>query len=217
MISHEHKFIYIHIPKSAGTSVEKSLVQYASESHGSGWAVGTKNWRNKELFNIIELHSSYYTFTFSRNPYSRVISMWRFFPTFKDLSLLEVVCKISEFLQTNPEKDYSAIPDNDTTFIGKRHPLPGSYPFSDKGNIGYHLLPETYFITDNVDFIGKVETLQQDFNTVCDRIGIPQQELPHHNKTRHKHYTEYYDDETRELVAKVYAKDIEYFGYKFGQ
>jgi len=69
--------------------------------------------------------------------------------------------------------------------------------------------------TPHFDFIGRYERLHQDFQTVCDRIGI-EGSLPHVNGSRHEHYTEYYDDKSRAFVAERCLRDIERFGYRFG-
>ena len=62
-----------------------------------------------------------------------------------------------------------------------------------------------------------LSNITNDFDIVCNKIGITRFKLPHIHKTDHKPYWKYYTDETRELVAKLYANDIETFGYKFGE
>lgn len=61
----------------------------------------------------------------------------------------------------------------------------------------------------------RFERLSKDFSEFCEDVNIPNIHLSQMNVSRHKHYTEYYDDETRQIVAEKHAKDIEYFGYKF--
>ncbi|MGB6015836.1 MAG: sulfotransferase family 2 domain-containing protein, partial [Nodosilinea sp.] len=65
-----------------------------------------------------------------------------------------------------------------------------------------------------VDFVGKFETLDEDFQTVCRRIGIPAQ-LPKVNVSNTTPYQEFYTQRTQELVRSVFEPDISFFNYSF--
>jgi len=212
VISVKHKFVFIHIPKCAGTSVYKALMpeqdwyNINNTKHG-GW--DDKNKIQKQHATALQIKefycsnfNDYFSFTFARNPWSKMASdyLWM-----TNLDKNSNGCKRKgTFLEyLNNENDFDLENLKKETF----------YRYD-------HILPQTDFVLNNkgermVDFIGKFENLQEDFNIVCDKIGIPQQQIPHNNKSNHKHYTEYYDDETREIVAEKYARDIEHFGYKF--
>ena len=67
---------------------------------------------------------------------------------------------------------------------------------------------------NQMNFVGRFETIAKDWATVAARIGVDRK-LPHTNKTSHDHYSRYYDDESIEIVRKLFEKDIAYFRYEF--
>ena len=84
----------------------------------------------------------------------------------------------------------------------------------------WQLKPYTsYFNTKagKVDNFLHCENLEEDFKSFCSQVGLPEKTLPQINKTEHKHYIEYYDDKTRQIVAEKYKRDIEELGCEFGE
>ena len=69
-----------------------------------------------------------------------------------------------------------------------------------------------------LDFLIRYENLQDDYKVVCARIGIPPSQLlslKTKSRPERRHYSTYYDDRTREIVAKMYYRQIKHFGYDF--
>lgn len=226
IISHKHKFIFIATPKCASTTIEAALAPLhqinanqfddnPDSFYHRQWHIAPKNL--KTHFKEMNWNwDKYFKFAFVRNPWDRLVSNFKyqkklvystdkhgkFFRADGEISNLTIQAKQSiyeEFKKNTKENNFKL-------WLSRDRGVGPCFDFlSDKGG---NLM---------MNFVGKVENLQEDFDTICDKIGIPKQQLPHANKTKHKYYTEYYDDETRAIIAEKYAKDIEHFGYKFGE
>ena len=64
-----------------------------------------------------------------------------------------------------------------------------------------------------LDFIGRYESLQADFDTVCDRLDLPKATLPHRNRSEHDEYQNLLDDELKDTLWQRYQQDFSAFNY----
>jgi|TARA_R110000824_G_scaffold259181_2_gene447991 chondroitin 4-sulfotransferase 11 len=181
------KLIYFKPGKSAGTSIFRRNLQPKG-----GWIIQKDNPKefNNWLQNITDKElNSYFKFIFVRNPFSRLISAWNDIdkPYFPDFG---------KFVQEGI--------------------------FDKNGNpktLHYQLQSSLFKTLDNyslnLDFIGKIENIKDDWKTLCNLTNLPYQELGHYANRNHNHYTTYYTDEIREIVSNWYRRDLEFFNYNF--
>ena len=67
-----------------------------------------------------------------------------------------------------------------------------------------------------VDYLGRFETIQLDFESICNRVGVSPIELPRLSESRKgENYTEMFTPAMSLLVEDIYQKDIINFGYQF--
>jgi hypothetical protein len=180
------KFIFFHLPKAAGSSISHPLKKY------------NLNYNlppHTTPFKLIEklgkdFYNSYYKFAFVRNPWDWQVSTYFFILNYKSHQHHNIVKKLkfNDYINWVTRTDYYT-----------------QYQFLSEG-----------FDSDSkitLDFIGKFETLENDFKKICKEINLDI-ELPHMNKTNHSNYKTYYNIKTWNLVKDTYKKDIDYFGYE---
>jgi hypothetical protein len=192
----KNKCIFVHIPKCAGVSVAKSLFGNRGGGH--------KTIIQYQLIFTSREFNTYYKFTIVRNPWDRLVSAFTFL---KQGGLIKDD-------QVWAEKNISCFPDFHSFVINWVN-TQNIYSY-------YHFIPQHEFLLEpktqkiRVDFVGKFETLEQDHKTICEKLNISAS-LSKQNKTmgRLDEYRKYYDHQMRNIVANVYQRDIELFGYVF--
>ena len=200
MISLQKRFLFVHIPKTAGNSIQSALRDYSEdqllalrkEQDGiERFGLRNPKYKIKKHSTLREYHDvlgekqfrNLYRFTCVRNPWDRMVSYY-FTPTLnpetwdrkKFRGIVSKAVSVADYLRLDEDE---------------------KNPFA------------------NVDYIMRFENLADDFRIVCGRLDIPPGVLPQYNRSNREHYSKYYDDELRELVRARFAAEIERFGYTF--
>lgn len=185
--------IFIHIPKTGGTSVARALYGHGARHR----MLRTMELADRQRFN------AYFKFAFVRDPYDRLVSAfyyllqcpldsfdgwWRT----RFLGTLDTFDQFVDALSASPRLRRAAA----------SHPA---------------FMPQYRFIQSvdgqiKLDFLGRYERLQEDFDIVASRLG-KQVTLGHEKQSRHAHFANYYTQETAAVVAKLYRDDFGLLGY----
>lgn len=206
IVSHQHRFIFAAIPKTGTHSVRQALrVHMGDGDMEQARLFVEKSFPIPEIARMGHGHISfaeirpflgedqftnYFKFAFVRNPFDRFISY----------------CAFATSREGSFERDPQRVMRH-FLFIAPPH---------------QHIIfrPQHLFLTDRdgrllADMLGKVEEMQASYDAICARIGIPSNPLDHANRSRRSDYRDYYDQELIDGVAKIYARDLELFGYDY--
>jgi hypothetical protein len=220
IINHSHKFVFIHIPKAAGTTVTRTLSELTrycdQEIGGSGLGEAAqpyyaqrfglrKHSRAEEVMKVMghDTYMSYFRFAFVRNPYTRLASAYHFLKSWDGLperfrTELDRFADFESFLESDlwtsahPGRGPDAIFQPQTRWL---------FSQGDK--------PEKL-----VQFVGKTETLTEDLGRILKRIGAGT--LPEAGRSnRSPDYTlpEVWKPEWVERIQQEYRRDFKVFGY----
>ena len=233
---------FIHIPRTGGTS----FTSWAKTNLSNYEIAPLMDFSLRNMYKIPDYdwiktlwQEPGVRFTFVRNPYSRLVSLYHYVGELVDarLKLYKDSLRNSSTLlnfKTQPFQSNSVVGCiiDDTKMInifnkGFDHWIRSVHEnpeqlYNNTNAASHHLIyaywgGETqlsWFCGNLPDIIIKTENLNQEFYKIQELLGSSKA-LPHINKSHHSDYRNYYNQETRALVKQVYKDDLEAFDYDF--
>ncbi len=214
IISEKGKFIFVHVQKTAGISIEGVLLNSYPDAriwHGRhGHARDAIREIGREAWN------EYFSFAFIRNPWDRLVSWY---------------AMIQDRMKKLPPSKQTAEEPFESPFWN--HAVRDAHDFEsflekctsviyERGCFKSYAFNQADYISDDdgnnaVSFVGRFENLSSDVQKVFDRLDLVIDKLPQTNISQHKSYVHYYTPKTRDLIARRFERDIKLFGYQFDQ
>lgn len=222
MIAHPLKTVFIHIPKTAGQTIEQVFLSYLGLDQNARPSLLLREKRDYEQgtprlshltaadyvrcgYLTEQQYSDYFSFSFTRNPWARVRSFYNYMGFDEKMEFEDFVMRELEYQLRVESHSWFYKPQSDFLFDHNDKPL--------------------------VDFVGRMESLQADFDTVMQHLKLPKTELPLLNSSTTVAYCELTTDletrpiksnvktgfstQSRDKVADLYARDTQLLGYEF--
>ena len=206
IVSHLHRYIFVPMPKTGTHSVRQALREHLGpdDIEQVGLFVnkrfpfepiaeirhGHLSVRQVRPYLGDEVCDAYFKFSFVRNPFDRFVSYCAF------------MTRQHGAFDRDPQGTMRKI-------LFEVRPLDH-----------VHFQPQYTLLVDDagnleMDMIGRVEAMQDSYDAVCARIGIPSRALDRVNSSRRGDYRQYYDQALIDGVAELYRRDLELFDYTF--
>jgi hypothetical protein len=209
LISHSHRFIFIHIQKTAGQSLRNVLAPFCQQPPRTGWRKllshlpvpedprrvafrphATARWARLKL--TAPVFARYRRFTVVRNPFDRAVSYYHFLRQNPAHHAHRHVCGLDfeGYLEFVHRRARSADPTQVARLC------------DDDGRL-------------LCDTVLRFERLDADFTALCRELGIHDlPPLPRRNGSHHPPWPEFYQrGAARDLVVGLFARDFDAFGY----
>lgn len=233
IVSNSNKYIFVHITKAAGTSIKSMLGdslewndvvlgktkkgEHFNQLYCNAYKLDKHSYA-ADIRKVVgeEIWGNYFTFSFVRNPYARIVSLYSFIENMINARGIEKYFRNLQIYKNRRHEMWQwpvtqAVLEtrNFSEFIRNKNFLKA------RG-----AQPQVSWILDDrgeciIDYIGKVECLNENYRDVTNKIGIENSDIEKKNvSNKYRQLKKYFaSEEDYQYLHNLYNEDFQFLGY----